>query len=69
MLLVYRALHVILPQYIKDSLHPYNPTRTLRSGIDTLPQIARTHHSWGDNAFSHASAKLWNKLLHHFAVL
>ena len=62
MLLVYRALNGISPQYIKDSLHPYNPTRTLRSGGHNLLQIPRTCRSWGDNAFSHAGAQLWNKL-------
>ena len=61
-LLVFRALHGISPQYITDSLYPYNPTRTLRSGKDNLLPVPRTRHSWGDNAFSHAAAILWNQL-------
>ena len=62
MLLVHRAVHEMSPQYIKDMIHPYNPTRTLRSGSDNLLQIPRTRHSWGDRSFSHAAAKLWNQL-------
>lgn len=31
LLLVYKSLHVQMPRYLSNLLHPYNPSRTLRS--------------------------------------
>jgi hypothetical protein len=66
LMLTYRCLHNLGPDYLKNLLHPYQPVRTLRSSADDLLTIPRTNLStYGDRAFSKAAPVLWNSLPSH----
>ena len=61
LLLTYKALHALAPQYLSDLLENYTPARTLRSsdlGLLTVPRAKKL----GDRAFSVAAPTLWNAL-------
>ncbi len=62
--LTYKGLHNQAPQYISDMLHPYIPSRTLRSSEEDNLVIPRTNLQYGARAFGSAAPKLWNKLPH-----
>ena len=51
MLLVYHSIHGTAPAYIQDLIHPYTPSRHLRSPDTNLLNIPRTYHSWGTRSF------------------
>ena len=62
LLLTFKALHGEAPSYIQEMLHPYIPSKTLRSA-DKLQLIEkRMTRKHGDRAFSSAAPKLWNAL-------
>ena len=63
LLLTYKTLSGMAPAYMSDMLHPYVPTRTLRSSSSNLLQMpsARTI-TYGERAFSIRAPKLWNAL-------
>ena len=64
--LTYRCLHDTAPAYLKDLLHPYQPTRSLRSASSLLLKVPRSKlRSYGDRAFSKAAPTLWNSLPKH----
>lgn len=66
LLLTHKALHNQAPSYLKDLLHPYTPSRTLRTANSNLLTVPRTRHrTWGDRAFSVAAPSLWNSLPQH----
>ncbi|MCJ8744369.1 hypothetical protein PDJAM_G00117870, partial [Pangasius djambal] len=61
LLLTYKALNGLAPQYLSDMLVLYVPPRLLRSkdaGCLSVPRIAKT----GGRAFSYQAPKLWNSL-------
>ena len=61
-LLTYKALNGSGPQYIRDLLVQYEPSRPLRSsgaGLLCVPKV-RTKH--GESAFSFYAPHIWNKL-------
>ncbi|MCJ8747469.1 hypothetical protein PDJAM_G00153810, partial [Pangasius djambal] len=63
LLLTYKALNGLAPQYLSDMLVPYVPPRLLRSkdaGCLLVPRIAKT--TAGGRAFSYQAPKLWNSL-------
>lgn len=63
LLLTFKALHGLAPQYLSDLLEDYTPGRTLRSsdlGLLTVRQGKR--RSLGDRAFSVAAPARWNSL-------
>ena len=63
LVLVYRALHGMMPVYISDMLHPASHSRSLRSSERFLLKIPRSRLvSAGDRAFSCAAPALWNSL-------
>ena len=63
LLLTYKALHGLAPSYIRDLLHLYVPSRSLRSSDDVLLQIPRSRLvSCGDRAFAFSAPRLWNNL-------
>ena len=65
-LLTYRALNGSAPIYLTELLHPYVPSRTLRSASDNLLTPIRTKLStYGDRAFSAVAPRLWNDLPIH----
>ncbi|KAL3061986.1 hypothetical protein OYC64_009996 [Pagothenia borchgrevinki] len=63
LLLTYKSLHTLAPQYLTDPIHPYTPSRSLRSSDMGLLSIPRSRlRSVGDRAFSVAAPTLWNAL-------
>ncbi|XP_033984241.1 uncharacterized protein LOC117480927, partial [Trematomus bernacchii] len=63
LLLTYKSLHALSPQYLTDLLHPYIPSRTLRSSDSGLLSIPHSRlRTFGDRAFSVAAPTLWNSL-------
>ena len=63
LLFVYKALNNLAPSYIKDSLRPYVPTRTLRSSSALLLEVPNaSHKNTGEAAFWVYGPKLWNTL-------
>ena len=63
LLLTYKALHALAPQYLSDLLEDYTPARTLRSSDLGLLAVRRgKRHYLGDRAFSVAAPTLWNSL-------
>uniref|UniRef100_A0A3B5R938 Reverse transcriptase domain-containing protein n=1 Tax=Xiphophorus maculatus TaxID=8083 RepID=A0A3B5R938_XIPMA len=62
LLLVYKSLNGLAPQYIKDLLLLYQPSRPLRSSGSGLLCISRTRTKRGEAAFSIYAPQIWNKL-------
>ena len=63
MLLVYKALNGMTPQYITDLLSLRLNIRTLRSSSQEYLTVPVTKlKTYGDRAFSAAAPKLWNQL-------
>ena len=62
LLIVFKSLNDLAPEYITCLLKPYNPPRMLRSKNMSLLCQPRSKHSWGDRAFSIAAPRLWNAL-------
>ena len=62
----YKALHDQSPEYIRDLLKVYKPSRTLRSqdSLSLVVPNARTV-MFGNRSFSHAAPTLWNALPIH----
>ena len=63
LLLVYKSLNDKGPEYLKELLVPYAPSRSLRSTSSNNLVEPRTRlKTYGDRAFSVVGPKLWNKL-------
>lgn len=66
LLLTYKALHGMAPDYIYNLLQPYRPTRSLRSSSQNMLSIPKSNTvNYGDRAFSICAPKLWNSLPCH----
>lgn len=63
LMLTYKALNNLAPQYLCELLTPYNPTRALRSSEAVLLTVQTTRlKTMGDRAFTSLAPKLWNSL-------
>ena len=63
LLLTFRILNGIAPDYLSELIVPYTPSRSLRSGDQNLLTVPRSNtKSFGDRAFAVAAPKAWNKL-------
>ena len=63
LLFVFKSLNGLAPPYLSELLHPYAPTRSLRSADQLLLEEPRSRLKYrGDRAFSVAGPKLWNDL-------
>ena len=62
LILTWKSLNGIAPQYLSNLLVPYNPTRALRSSDKHLLVVPRTSSSLGGRAFSAVAPSLWNWL-------
>ena len=63
LLLVYKCLSGCAPDYLKDLISEYVPSRALRSASDgTKLCVPRTKKAYGDRAFRVAAPRLWNDL-------
>ncbi|KAI5098689.1 hypothetical protein C0J45_10828, partial [Silurus meridionalis] len=63
LLLTYKALNGLAPQYLSELLYQYDPPRLLRSkgaGYLLVPQIKKT--TAGGRSFSYKAPQLWNSL-------
>lgn len=59
----YKALHDMAPNYIKDMLQPYRPTRSLRSSSKLMLEVPRSRTvTYGQRSLRVITAKLWNDL-------
>lgn len=63
LLFTFKGLNGLAPLYISELLHPYRPTRSLRSADKLLLSVPKTKRKLkGDRAFAVAAPKLWNEL-------
>lgn len=60
--LTYKGQNGLAPDYIKDMLCSYVPTRRLRSSNQNLLAVPSTNLGYGKRAFSVAAPRLWNSL-------
>ena len=63
LLIAYKSLNGLTPQYIKNMLKSSIPSRNLRSsskGSLTVPRVRLVNY--GERSFSYAAPKLWNEL-------
>ena len=60
LLITYKVLHNQAPDYIKELLVEYKPSRSLRSSTQNLFAVPPTKSKTGDRAFQVATPKLWN---------
>ena len=65
LLIVFKAINNLAPEYIAQLLQPHNPRRMLRSTDKSLLSEPRSNRSWGDRSFSVAAPRLWNALPSH----
>ena len=66
LLFAFKALHGLAPSYLSELLHPYTPSRSLRSADQLLLIEPRARlKSRGERAFAIAAPKLWNDLPLH----
>ena len=63
LIITFKALNGLSPNYISDLLHPYEPARTLRSRNSKLlsPQPFKCK-TYGGRAFTVAAPSLWNDI-------
>ena len=66
LLLTYKCLHGLTPEYLADLIQVYKPVRNLRSSAKQklVPSSVSTT-SYGHRSFHRASPELWNKLPLH----
>ena len=63
LLLTYKALNGLAPDYIKDALRNNDSRRALRSSNNRLLDEPRANlKTYGERAFSVLAPRLWNKL-------
>lgn len=63
LLIVFKSLHHLAPPYLSDLLHPFIPSRALRSADKFLLTVPKSRlKTRGDRAFSVIAPRLWNSL-------
>ena len=62
LLIVYKSLNNLAPQYLKTMFHFYRPTRVLRSSTKGVLVVKRHRTRYGACAISKYGAVLWNDL-------
>ena len=60
--LTYKVLHAATSLYLSEHLHPYVPSRTLRSSSSTNLYIPPTNLHFGSRLFHIAAPTVWNSL-------
>jgi hypothetical protein len=60
--LTFKTLHHKQPSYLFDLIHPYTPSRTLRSSVQHLLTIPHTKTAIGRRAFQYSAPFVWNSL-------
>ena len=65
-LLTFKALNNMAPEYLKELLHRYTPKRQLRSSTKNLLEVPKFNmKSYGQRSFSVRAPQLWNNLPEH----
>ena len=62
LLVLYKAMHGLTPDYIYVLATAYGPQRHLRSANDNLLVVSKTQLYYGNITFTVAAAEMWNKL-------
>lgn len=63
LMMTWRALNGLAPDYISELIIPYVPGRRLRSANDNLLAVPSSRlRTYGDRRFAHAAPTLWNAL-------
>ena len=62
LVICFKCLHGIGPQYLTDLLLPYTPERTLRSSSHLKLVVSKCRSKFGERAFGFFAPKLWNML-------
>ncbi len=63
LVLTFRAVHGLGPQYLTELVKPYETSRHLRSSDSLLLHTPRSRlRTYGDRAFANAAPRLWNSL-------
>ena len=66
LLLTFHSIHGSAPQYLKDIVNNYIPSRSLRSSSENLLVVPKVRlKSYGERCFEYAAAKEWNALPYH----
>ena len=61
--LMHSAVHTSTPRYLSDRVSMYAPSRSLRSGTQSLAVVPRINlEHYGRRAFSCAGPSMWNAL-------
>ena len=60
--ITYKALSTNQPSHLSSLLHPYLPTRTLRSADQHYLAIPRCSTEFGKRAFSYAAPSIWDRI-------
>ena len=60
--LTYKVLHTGTPSNLSERLHPYIPSRTLRSSSSANLYVSRTNLHIGSRSFHFAAPTVWNSL-------
>ena len=61
-LLTFKELHGMAPNYLKTLLQSYMPSRSLRSETGNLLIMPKACRKLGCHTFAYAASKLWNEL-------
>jgi hypothetical protein len=62
LVLTFRGLHGLAPEYVSDMLHRYTPARRLRSASNHDLCVPKTSSRYGDRMFSVSGPREWNSL-------
>ena len=63
LLTTYKALHGLVPEYLSELIHKYEPSRSLRSCDKLLLCVPKVNTvSFGERSFAYCGPKLWNSL-------
>jgi hypothetical protein len=65
LLITYKALNGLAPDYISDLISVHKPSRSLRSGAKYLLSPIKTSTVYGSRSFAAAAPTLWNELPMH----
>ena len=60
--LTYKVIYTGTPSYLSERLHPYVPSRTLRSSSSANLHVPRTNLHFGSRSFHIAAPTVWNSL-------
>ena len=61
-LLTFKSLHTIVPSYLSSLIHPYVPSRALRSSSAHRLCVSHVSTVFGSRGFRSASPTIWNSL-------